>query len=259
MTGSRKANLVLQNRDRRLLEELSVMRVIDREQAKVVAGFGSTTRVNARLLAMVRAGLLARFFVGTIVGGRRAIYTSTRRGAAAVGRPFRGIRKPSDELLVGNLFLAHQMAVNGVYVAVKHVPIPVKGVNLQRFLTFQVVLSPAVPIIPDGYFELSQTTKVIAQFLEVDLGTETLRRWREKVHAYLRLAIGGEFSRLFGLPRFRVLVLANSERRRDRLRKATEEVTERIFWFATLADINDDNLWSEVWLRPSSPARRSLL
>ena len=37
-------------------DELAVMRVIDREQAKVVAGFGSTTRANARLLKLTRAG-----------------------------------------------------------------------------------------------------------------------------------------------------------------------------------------------------------
>ena len=38
------------------------MRVIDREQAKCIAGFGSTTRVNIRLLALTRAGLLRRFY-----------------------------------------------------------------------------------------------------------------------------------------------------------------------------------------------------
>lgn len=42
MTGN-KQGLVLQPRDRSLLEELAIMRVIDREQAKTVAGFGSTT------------------------------------------------------------------------------------------------------------------------------------------------------------------------------------------------------------------------
>ena len=65
MTGNnKKRGLVVQSRDRRLFEELPVMRVVDREQAKIVAGFGSTTRANARLLALVRAGLLRRFFLG---------------------------------------------------------------------------------------------------------------------------------------------------------------------------------------------------
>jgi len=40
------------------------MRIVDREMTKVVAGFTSTTAVNMRLLALTRAGLLRRFFVG---------------------------------------------------------------------------------------------------------------------------------------------------------------------------------------------------
>ena len=59
--GNKRRGVVLQARDRKLLQELALMRVIDREQAKTIAGFGSTTRVNARLLALVRAGLLRRF------------------------------------------------------------------------------------------------------------------------------------------------------------------------------------------------------
>jgi hypothetical protein len=72
MTGNNK-RLVLQPRDRRLLEELATMRVVDREQAKIVAGFGSTTRANTRLLALSRAGLLRRCFLGTTAGGSKAL------------------------------------------------------------------------------------------------------------------------------------------------------------------------------------------
>jgi hypothetical protein len=74
MTGNnKKGGLVVQQRDLKLDEELAVMGVIDREQAKIVAGFGSTTRANARLLALTRAGLLRRFFHCSIV---------------CIGRPF---------------------------------------------------------------------------------------------------------------------------------------------------------------------------
>ena len=56
MTGNNGRGMIVQDRDRHLLREFAVMRVIDREQAKRVAGFGSTTRANCRLLAMSRAG-----------------------------------------------------------------------------------------------------------------------------------------------------------------------------------------------------------
>ena len=51
MTGTRKQDLVLQERDRHLLAERGRMRPIDRELAKVVAGFHSTTRANTRIRA----------------------------------------------------------------------------------------------------------------------------------------------------------------------------------------------------------------
>jgi hypothetical protein len=81
MAGNRrKTGLVLQDRDRRLFSELTTMRIIDRELTKVAAGFRSTTRANARLLKLTRAGLLNRFFVGSIAAGRKAIYTLSKRG-----------------------------------------------------------------------------------------------------------------------------------------------------------------------------------
>ena len=58
MTGSKRTGLVVQERDRQLLSELAVMRIIDREMTKLVAGFNSTRRANARLLQLTRTGLL---------------------------------------------------------------------------------------------------------------------------------------------------------------------------------------------------------
>src|ERR1041385_4615248 len=90
--------LVLQPRDRHLLEELAIMRVADREQAKTVAGFGSTTRVNARLLRLTQAGLLKRFFMGTTAGGAKALYALSLKGARAVGVPLRGPQRRQDQI-----------------------------------------------------------------------------------------------------------------------------------------------------------------
>src|ERR1035438_1909447 len=77
MLGTKRAshNMIVQPRDLQLLRELGVMRVLDREQARIVAGFQSTTRANTRLLALTRAGLLRRFFLGS-GGGRKALYRS---------------------------------------------------------------------------------------------------------------------------------------------------------------------------------------
>jgi len=76
------------------------MRVADREQAKCVGGFGSTTRINTRLLALNRTGLLRRFFLGTTASGRKALYSLSKRGAELVGVPYRGLRRGNDETVV---------------------------------------------------------------------------------------------------------------------------------------------------------------
>ena len=63
-TRGRRRGLVIQDRDVTLLRELWVMRVADRNQLMMAAGFGSITRINTRLLALTRAGVLRRFFIG---------------------------------------------------------------------------------------------------------------------------------------------------------------------------------------------------
>ena len=143
MTGNNKRRgLVVQPRDRKLLEELAIMRVVDREQAKIVAGFGSTTRANARLLALTRAGLLRRFFLGS----RKSLYALSEKGAQLAEVPLRGPRRRQDETLVADFFIEHQLAINNVYCAVKCGVIPVEGVSFRRWLAFQVATF-------DGKFE----------------------------------------------------------------------------------------------------------
>src|SRR6266851_10169685 len=108
MTGNRRVGIVVQERDRHLLSEVGVMRIIDRETGKIVASFGSTTRANTRLLALTRAGLLRRFFLGTSVGNRKAIYALSSKGAALIGATPRGPRRTNNGLLVADFFVLHQ-------------------------------------------------------------------------------------------------------------------------------------------------------
>src|SRR4051794_2330082 len=99
MTGNRRTSIMLQERDLRLLEALQSMRVLNREQARVVAGFRSRTRANERLLALTEAGHLKRAFVGRRQAvywvASRALNTDKKRGDA-----------PAEP---ASLFLNHQL------------------------------------------------------------------------------------------------------------------------------------------------------
>ena len=259
MAGNRKTGLVLQDRDRHLLSELGVMRIIDRETTKVVAGFGSTTQTNLRLLELTRAGLLRKFFVGSVGSGRKAVYTLSEKGAQAVTAKFDGIRRPSGRLVVGDSFVEHQAAINEIYIALKYRTMPQPSADLIRWHIFRGPVSEAIKLTPDAYIEIARDGTARAMFLEVDLGTEALSVWQRKIRYYLQLAVSGEFLKKFHQPQFRVLVIANSERRISNLRATAAQLTDKIFWFTTLVNIHRDGLWSPVWLRPTGDQRQSLL
>jgi hypothetical protein len=259
MTGSKRTALVLQNRDRHLLTELAVMRIVDRQTAEVIAGFSSIPRANSRLLALTRAGLLRRFFTGSIAHGRKAVYTLTSKGARLVDSPSAGIERSSGRLVVGDRFVEHQSVVNCVYVAVKYRPSPYPDLRLRRWLTFHRELTEAIKLKPDGYCECQRGDVVRGMFLEVDLGTEALSEWQRKTSRYLRLALSGDFERRFRQPQFRVLVVVNSEKRLANIRTTVAKSTDKIFWFTTADNIQRDGFWSPIWLRPTGDQRHSLL
>lgn len=249
--------MVLQERDRRFLEELAILRVVDRDQAKAVAGFGSVTRVNARLLALTRAGLLRRFFLGTSGAQQKALYTLSNAGAKLAGVSHRGLQRRKDESDLGGAFVAHQLALNDLYCAFKFQPIPFPGVVFERWLSFDEAVASS--LLPDGYLELRTPAGIVAAFLEADLGTERTAIWGEKARKYVQFGRSGDYERLFGGSRFRVLVVANSERRMQSIRKTVAAVTDIIFWFSTFAALRDGGFFRPVWLRPKGDERLPLI
>jgi hypothetical protein len=248
--------MILQGRDRDLLGELATMRIADNEQIKIVAGFGSTTRVNARLLKLTQAGLLRRFFLGS-GGGRKALYAVSERGARLVNAPARGPRRAQGAIFLADAFVEHQLALNSIYCAVKFAKISVPGVTFRRWVAFHNPIAPETRLIPDGYVEFLTPAGTTAAFVEVDLGTETLTIWKEKTRQYLQLATSGTFRHAFGQDRFRVLVAANSERRRESIRRTIAAVTEKIFRFATLENARTQ-FFAPVWFRPVGNQPESL-
>lgn len=258
MTGNKRRAIVIQERDRHLLRELAVMRVVDREQAKVAGGFHSTTRVNGRLLALVRAGLLRRFFLGTNAGGTKALYALSAKGAQVVGVPARGPQRRNDETLAADFFIQHQLTVNGLYCALKYGVLP-KGIVFHRWLGFFAPLAPGLKLIPDGYLELEIPSGILAGFLEVDLGHERGPVWKEKVENYLRFAVqDAPEGKAFHRP-FRVLVIAPTDRRVLSIRKIAAAKTEKIFWFASLEAIHRSGVFAPIWSRPKGENREPLV
>src|SRR5258708_9893887 len=110
-------------------------------------------RANRRLLALVRAGLLRRIFVANAKVGQRALYTLSPKGAALVGARLPGL--PLRQSRFGaSPFLLHRLAINEFYLTVKWRSLPKPDMRLARWITFREPLTAAVPLTPDGYFEI---------------------------------------------------------------------------------------------------------
>jgi hypothetical protein len=250
MAGNSRTGVVLQERDLRLIEALESMRVINREQAKVVAGFRSTRRANDRLLALTRAGFLKHAFIGS----RVAVYWLAGKALQERGR------KPDDTSLEpAALFLKHRLQINQVRLLVQYSGIPVRGWWFVRWDSFQKPLSTTVPLIPDGYFELGSGQAFRSMFVEVDLGTEAIPVLVKKASLYVQLAASGEFAKILGRSQFRVLVITTSRRRLENIRQAIVKLTDKVFWFAPLDVIAPEKFWAATWLRPTGDQPQSLL
>jgi hypothetical protein len=258
MAGNDRKGFVIQDRDRRLLTELATMRVIDREQAKIVAGFGSTTRANHRLLGLTRTGLLRRFFLGTAGPGMKALYALSAQGARLVDVPLRGPQRRKDEMLAADFFVEHQLTVNEIYCALKFGVLPT-GISFRQWRSFFASIANGLRLIPDGYAELETPAGLTALFLEVDLGHEHGPVWKKKVEHYLQFALMRTSEDKGFYRPFRVLVMAPSDRRVQSIRKLVARLTDKIFWFANLESIRADSLFASVWLRPRSTDRLPLI
>jgi hypothetical protein len=234
------------------------MRVVDRQQAQLVMGFPSIRRANRRLLKLTRAGFLRRIFIPDPPVGQKALYTLSPDGAALIGAPLPGL--PLRQSRFGaSPFLLHRLAINEFYLALKYRPLPIAGMELVRWISFREPLTQAVPLIPDGYFEVTNGGVTRPMFLETDLGTEALGVWQKKTQLYLQLALSETFTQLFRQPQFRVLVVATTDRRLRHIRAAIAKATDKIFWLSTFDQIKQHGFWSPVWLRPSGDRLLPLL
>lgn len=227
-----------QARDLSLLRALGERRLLDRAQIEQIAGFSSVSRVNVRLALLRKSGFIIRYFTGTSTGSRRAVFALAKKGAVLAGVPFVPFKWKPEAALIGNGFVAHQLALNDARISAgRNGPVTWK--------TFDGSLTPAVPLIPDAYLQSSSH----ALFLEVDLGTEQLAVWTRKVALYLKLAASGAYREIVPYPQFGVLVIATDEQRLQSLRRHLAKQTQKLLWFATLEIIKRQGFWSASWLR----------
>ena len=244
--------LLLSERDRRIVSFVHRFRLLSRDQLMALAPFGSLTRANTRLPALVRARLLSRKSLPVYPGkgSAQALYFlgSASRTVLEVDAPAiaRHIRQVSrwEMPYVEHVIKANQVVVDFL-TATKRTP----DVALFAFRTEPELRQVFVnrPLVPDGWLAWVQHGKRFNCFVEVDLHHEGLVQWRKKVLDCLAYAESGLHEEVFGFRSFRVLVLAKSRGRLENIRRVAQQAG-RLFLFAEIEEVTSQNLLGPAWL-----------
>ena len=251
MAGNNRTSVVLQERDLRLFEALQSMRVVDREQAKVVAGFGSTRRANDRLLTLTKAGFLKRAFVGS----RHAVYWLASTALQERGREARRRRSRSQP---------HSSSITNwkstaciCWCSTAAFPFPAGGSCVGRAFRLR-----SLKQCRSSRMDISSSVRRRESAQALSRWTSVLKQLGclpRKPDSTLSLATSGEFPKILGRSQFRVLVITTSERRLQNIREAIAKLSDKIFWFSTLDAVSRERFWSPVWLRPTGDQLQPLL
>lgn len=252
MIGS---GIMLTDRDRAILHDVAEFDLVSRPQLQRLRHFGSRTRANAVLARLVRFGYLAVRRQPLGGGSRRLIYHLGPTGYEFLHLEEQRHTRRSKRL--SDLFLEHHLRITDVRLEFMALKDP--EYIFDRWLTDATLREAHLGVVPDGFVEYRYAGLPFAAFVEIDLGTETLRRWEGKAAGYLQLAKSGAFRSVCNLRYFRVLVIAPTPGRVQTLTKALGRITHKVFWLTTLAEIVSQGPLARIWRRPDdSPALHSL-
>lgn len=206
---------------------------------------------------------------------RSPAYALTRAGARLLA--LRGAaRVEVPDRRKSLLTLAHDLARNTLGV-VLHVLARRGQLTLLRFEMARARIADAVqvlvrgrvvriPLVADAYVVLGPAEHPTALLVEVDRGTVSAKRMREKFLGYYRWWYEHGPLRRFGLQSLRIATIASTTARMQRLRELARAATggraPGLFWFGTESLVSLDapeTLLAPTWTTAGDEAPRSLL
>jgi len=266
--------IVLTERDKAIILSVYENRFMKRDQIQRLYFAGtSVPACNMRLKKLYDHRFLDRLIRPVAVGSKHIVYALDRHGAGVVATTLqverRSINWNRDHNRVEFLFMEHTLAVSEFKV---NLDIAIGETNSLELLFYfrenkglqARVSDPSgkkkyLVVAPDAFFGIRTERGNSFFFLEVDMGTETLKRFANKIIAYKQYWKSGKYKEAYGFNHFRVLTVAESERRLANLIGVAQEVgAKRMFLFALMSDIQSQNPLSRIWLSPISLNREEL-
>lgn len=265
----------LTKRDVQIVQTVSTYRLLSSTQIEALLfqsdkPRGRQSSCQRRLQLLYHHGYLDRLRMPVILGEGRFphVYVLDQTGATLVAATL-GIDRaevgwrPHHNLLESP-FIFHTLAINDVRVVVTllaqkgHFEV-VEWIDEASFratkekVPFRMRGVQVVRNYPDGYFRLTlpHQTQTAHFFLEVDQGTMSLTRWKEKVQAYAEFRARGLAQHHFDTRNFRVLAVTTTTQRLSNLKRASEQAgADHFFWFTTQAQVdiwNPGQLLQPIW------------
>ena len=173
------------------------------------------------------------------------------------------VRPPSRLTQLSCLFLSHSLAIAQAWAALAgalrdgeySLQLWIGEANLRA--SYDHVHDPTAPpgrptpVLPDAHFTIRRADGLVrSYFLEIDLGTQILERFRRRIRGY-ELYRGGPFQRRFGAATFSVLVVAESSARLDSLSQGADSIVapenRGRYFFGTTGLLRPEGILGASW------------
>lgn len=278
--GSRVANMKLTERDVWLFLFLHDTRFLKREQIERVffsnnGKITETTRAkaNRRLAKLTNHGFLDRIYRPVTIGKAQAVYCLGKNAypmlKKVLGPDKKDLVYKRRNNKVEFLFLDHALGIAEFRVQLELATRNNPDIDLLFWERESEALNDRVtdptgkqkylPVRPDAFFGLKTDQGKSYFFLEVDMGTESLKRFAKKIIAYKQYWKSGKYTQKYGYKHFRVLTVAESERRLVNLIDATAKAGGKSMFLFTTFDGIEKSILGPVWFSPVSGEPSSLL
>lgn len=261
------APMRLTERDIDIVEAIYQHRVMRQDQIQYLL-FGRKNKSGAqrRLEHLFDHGYLERVFLPVHMGEGRSptLYVLDRAGADLLRerRDYPDLVWHSSSKDIRQMFIEHALAINDVMIAVT-LACQENGFELETWQGENQIKADydrvravttagrrkSVPVVPDSYFAIVAHQRRHHFFLELDRGTMTIDRFKNKIAGYIAYHRSGKYEERYGTRSLRVLTITTGPKRVERLKQGSEEIKgQRRFWFAHLEDVRFDTiLTAPIW------------
>lgn len=236
--------------------------------------WNSPNPAYTRLRQLVQAGYLEKHFITQIRAAPAAspmVFTISKQGAAVLTEHF-GYGREDFHFVSRQVknwqSLQLLQATNDIRVALTRACWEdpayelVEWRNELRFRSnpdFVYLEHKKVPVYPDGFCIVRRENARTLNFVEADSGSEGLPQVLQQLRIYMAYTQSGLYEQSFGTKFWRVLLVTNSLKRRDNIRKRLAALGGGAnFWFTTFDELTVNSVLRQpIWVKTAGTERYS--